>query len=167
MEEKGFILVEAIVALTVFSFVVFAAALLYANANRSYARNSQRVDVQENLRISLNKIARDLREATGELNVSRKVDGAWKVVEEGEEGTQISYKDSEDNLVAYRFDENDNEVEVKRGQNDTFHPIASQIKNLEFSFDEEERIVTIKIQGEKGISGTVEMTTRVYLRAYQ
>lgn len=167
MEEKGFILVEAIVALTVFSFVVFAAALLYANANRSYARNSQLVDVQENLRISLNKIARDLREATGELNVSRKVDGAWKVVEEGEEGTQISYKDSEDNLVAYRFDENDNEVEVKRGQNDTFHPIASQIKNLEFSFDEEERIVTIKIQGEKGISGTVEMTTRVYLRAYQ
>ncbi|KUK36574.1 MAG: Prepilin-type cleavage/methylation domain containing protein [Thermacetogenium phaeum] len=167
MEEKGFTLVEAIVALAVFSFVVFAAALLYANANRSYARNSQLVDVQENLRISLNKIARDLREATGELNVSRKVDGAWKVVEEGEEGTQISYKDSEDNLVAYRFDENDNEVEVKRGQNDTFHPIASQIKNLEFSFDEEERIVTIKIQGEKGISGTVEMTTRVYLRAYQ
>ncbi|AFV11864.1 prepilin-type cleavage/methylation domain containing protein [Thermacetogenium phaeum DSM 12270] len=167
MEEKGFTLVEAIIALTVFSFIVFTVALLYANANRSYARNSQLVDVQENLRISLNKIARDLREATGELNVSRKVDGAWKVVEEGEEGTQISYKDSEDNLVAYRFDEKDNEVEVKRGQNDTFHPIASQIKNLEFSFDEEERIVTIKIQGEKGISGTVEMTTRLYLRAYQ
>jgi len=167
MEEKGFTLVEAIVALTVFSFVVFAAALLYANANKSYARNSQRVDVQENLRISLNKMARDLREATGELNVSRKVDGAWKVVEEGEEGTQISYRDSEDNLVAYRFDEKDNEVEVKRGQNDTFHPIASQIKKLEFSFDEEERIVTIKIQGEKGMSGTVEMTTRLYLRAYQ
>ncbi len=167
MEEKGFTLVEAIVALAVFSFVVFAAALLYANANRSYARNSQLVDVQENLRISLNKMARDLREATREVKVYKKVDGNWAIVEDGEEGTQISYRDSENNLVVYRFDDNDKEVEVKRGWKDTFHPIASQIKNLEFSFDEEECIVTIKIQGEKGISGTVEMTTRVYLRAYQ
>lgn len=167
MEEKGFTLVETIVALAVFSFVVFAAALLYANANRSYARNSQRVDVQENLRISLNKMARDLREATREVKVYKKVDGNWAIVEDGEEGTQISYRDSEDNLVVYRFDDNDKEVEVKRGWKDTFHPIASRIKNLNFRFNEEERVVMIKIQGEKGISGTVEMTTRVYLRAYQ
>jgi prepilin-type N-terminal cleavage/methylation domain-containing protein len=167
-DKKGFTLVETIVALTIFSFVVVTIALIYLNGYKAYAQNSGRVDVQENLRISLNQMARDLRGAVDDVTVYKKVNQKnWEVVDEGEEGTKISYRDPEDNLISYQFDDKDEEVEVKRGQRDSFHPISSHITDLKFRFDENERIITITIQGEKkkGKPEPIELTTRVYLRA--
>lgn len=163
---------ETIVALTIFSFVVVTIALIYLNGYKAYAQNSERVDVQENLRISLNQMARNLRGASADRVEVKDKDG--KTVKKGEAGTQISYPDPENKnyLITYKFDHIDKEVEFNGGKpGENFHPISSHITDLKFCFDEDERIITITIQGEKKKGKPkpelIELTTRVYLRAYQ
>ncbi|GAB6275263.1 MAG: hypothetical protein STSR0004_21280 [Peptococcaceae bacterium] len=59
--QKGFTLIETIIALTILSFLVTAVLLIYAEGYLNYAKNNQKMEVQENLRFTLNKISREIR----------------------------------------------------------------------------------------------------------
>ena len=59
--QKGFTLIETIIALTILSFLVTAVLLIYAEGYLNYAKNNQKMEVQENLRFTLNKMSREIR----------------------------------------------------------------------------------------------------------
>lgn len=156
--ERGFTLVEAIVAMTIFSFVVVLVAALYLNGYQNYSRESERIEMQESLRIAANKMASKIRQGTGVKVYSKngppdeQNPGPWIEFNEGKSG--------------FRFiDSGSKEVEEKNDAN--WQPLASNVKNLVFNYDEDRKIVTITITGEKGRSGPVSLTTEVYLRVSQ
>jgi Tfp pilus assembly protein PilW len=64
LNEKGLTLVEVIVAATLLTIVVCGALLLYEQGVRSWVWTEQQTDVVDNLRIALDKIVYDLREAS-------------------------------------------------------------------------------------------------------
>ncbi len=152
--ERGFTLVEAVVAMTVFSFVAVLVAALYLHGYRSYSRESDRIEVQENLRFAVSKMASKIRQAKN-IKVYR-ADGT-----ESTEGTEIRIEFN-NSAAGFRFDAGDGEIEEKN--DGTWQPLASNIKSLVFNYDENRKVVTISIVGETDRSGPVSLSTKVYLR---
>ncbi len=156
--ERGFTLVEIMVAMTIFAFVLTGILLLYVNGYRSYAGTNRRIEVQENLRYAMSWMARDIRQAR-ELAVYGP-DGNPADV-----GPTISFTLPDGKEVTYQYDAVQREVETKRSGGDTPHPIASNVSGLEFRRDPARRTVTITITGEKWNTGPITIHTQVHLRA--
>ena len=74
-DNRGFTLMETMVALTIFAILVTAVLTVYVQGYASYHANNQKIEVQENLRIALNRISRDLRQAKSGL-IIYKQDGS-------------------------------------------------------------------------------------------
>jgi prepilin-type N-terminal cleavage/methylation domain-containing protein len=156
--ERGFTLVEAVVAMTIFSFVTVLVAALYLHGYQNYSRESERIEVQESLRIAANKMASKIRQGTGIKVYSKngppdeQNPGPWIEFNEGKSG--------------FRFvDSGGKEVEEKNDTN--WQPLASNIKSLIFNYDENRQVVTISIVGETDRSGPVSLSTTVHLRVSQ
>jgi len=162
--NKGFTLIEVMVALTVFALVATGVLWIYVNGYISYAKNNQKIEVQENLRIALNKMSRGIRQATVCIDVYDKV----KDGKPATSGPMIKFGDLDGKIIQYSYDKTDREVEVKRGTEGSPEPIASCIENLEFQYDKIKKVVTIIIKGKpKNISPPVyiELKTEVQGRA--
>lgn len=157
--ERGFTLVEIMVAMTIFAFVLTGILLLYANGYRSYAGTNRRIEVQENLRYALSWMGRDIRQAV-RLDVYG-ADGNPADV-----GPTIRFTLPDGKEVTYQYDAAQREVETKRSAVDTPHPIASNVSGLEFRRDPAGRTVTITITGEQWNTGPVTIHTQVHLRAF-
>ncbi len=163
-DEKGFTLIEAMVALTIFAFVISTALLVYTNGYASYAKNNYKIEVQESLRIALNKMTRDIRQAE-EVTVCKQ-DGSPSP---DNKGTGIKIKKGSGKIIEYSYDRKDREVEVTTGGNP--QPVVSYIESLEFQCDTEDgksKVVTIIIKGKKENTNppvVIELSTKVYPRA--
>lgn len=163
--NRGFTLVETMVALTIFAIVVTAVLAVYMQGYASYLENNQKIEVQEDLRIALNRISRDLRQAKSDL-IIYKQDGS--LANDGT-GTKISFLTASGENVVYGYDPIDKEVEVKRFAAGNFQPVVSNIEGLEFQFNSDKKLVTIYIKGKKQNSNppvACEMSTKVQARAF-
>ncbi|AEG15537.1 hypothetical protein Desku_1978 [Desulfofundulus kuznetsovii DSM 6115] len=155
--ERGFTLVEAVVAMTIFSFVAVLVAALYLHGYQNYSRESDRIEVQENLRLAASMMVARIRQGTtikvysssGPPNVQNT--GPWIEFNDGTGG--------------FRFDAVGREIEEKNDSR--WQPLASNIKSLVFKYDEDRKIVFISMTGEKGRSDPVSLTTEVHLRVSQ
>lgn len=152
--KKGFTLIEAMVALTIFAIVVTGVLWIYTNGYASYAKNNQKIEVQENLRIAMNKMSRNIRQATVCIDV---YDG----------GSRIEFVPAPGNNVSgYKLDSTEKEAEEKISG--VYLPIASKIEDLKFQYDGAKKVVTIIIKGKpKNINPPViiELKTEVQARA--
>lgn len=164
MGDRGFTFIETMVALTIFSFAVAIVLLIYTKGYLSYVTENNKIEVQENLRISLNKMSADLRRASGYIKIYES-DGS---VSTDGTGPKIEFKDPSGEIVQYSFDQADKEVEVKKGSSGSPQPLASHIENLEFHYDQSKKIVTIVIKGEKENTNPpviVDLSTKVLVRS--
>jgi hypothetical protein len=83
--ERGLTLIEALVAITVFTVVFIVALLLYQIATGSYLRTDSAVTQQQNVRFGMDRMSETLRDAGAGHNMlgSRKladeqIEGAWE-----------------------------------------------------------------------------------------
>ena len=71
--NRGFTLIECILALTLFSLVLYTAMSLYLLGYRVYRKQENRVELEQNARVVLNRISETLRRSnrsTDTLSVS-------------------------------------------------------------------------------------------------
>src|ERR1043165_7027363 len=83
--ERGLTLIEALVAITVFTVVFIVALMLYQTATSSYLRTDSAVIQQQNIRFTMDRMSETLRDAGAGNNMlgSKKVadeqmEGAWE-----------------------------------------------------------------------------------------
>ncbi|ADL08653.1 prepilin-type N-terminal cleavage/methylation domain-containing protein [Thermosediminibacter oceani] len=172
-KECGFTLVEAVVAVSIFSLVVGAALALYQQAVLSWHKDEARVDVQENLRIALERMSGEIRSARG-------------LVEAGESWIRLAVmepggdSDNSTKNVSYYLDSREKrlirEIDGKK------EPVAEYVTDFQLAYydekDEDElqfplsdedhkniRRVKITLTGKKGNGPEVKMTTSVKIRA--
>lgn len=151
--ERGFTLVEAVVAMTIFSFVAVLVAALYLHGYRSYSRESERIEVQENLRIAMARMTAKIRQADPDsMTIS-------------DSGRHIEFiLSSSGKRAGYRLDALGNEIEEKIESSGgyTWLPVAGQITDLVFT--REGNNITVTLVGGNGKSGKVRLSTKVNLR---
>ncbi|MGQ9755742.1 MAG: PilW family protein [Desulfotomaculales bacterium] len=155
--ERGFTLVEVVVALLIFSLVVGAALAVYQQAMLSWHREEARVDVQENLRIGLDRMSRELRAAVALYEANN---------------NSVRFKSADGKTVQYyhRADLEQLMREVDGGHN----PVASYVTALRLAYYGADynptqntgtiRLVRITLTGRKGNGPEVTMTTSVRIR---
>lgn len=174
-QKKGFTLVETMVALVILSFIVTAVALIYTGGYASYARNTQKIEVQENLRITLNKMSREIREALPLESMEDLTKTALGTAGGENPPTSPIYVTDNGTKIIFAIEEAPGQQKVisffKSGSN-IFrsvdgagnNPVASDITGLEFNYDGL-NTVTIVVKGEKLNSGEMSVKTKVLARA--
>lgn len=152
----GFTFVEIIVAMTIFALVLTMISTLYIAGYASYAKENQRIEVQENLRYALNRMSRNLRQAR---SVSVAVyDGDQLQTGEKTRGNKIVF--DMDGVPPPDY-----EYEYKGATlYENSQPLASFVTGFSVEFDRPSKTVALEVYGEKGKSGRVSMSTTVYLR---
>lgn len=164
LNSKGFTMVESMIALCIFTLVVGGVLLVYSKGQIEHIKNNHKTELQENLRIALNRISRDIRQARDYIVIygpdgSPAADGR---------GTRIKFKNAGGDIIEYSFDGKDKELEVKRGPWGSPTPVASHIEGLEFQYDGAGKVVTVFIKGRKGNTDppvVQELSTKVLARA--
>lgn len=149
-DREGFTLVETIVSITIFCFVLSAVLFLQTSGFAFYVKVNNKVEVEENLRVALKKMSRNIREANGVYSVAGNTSKIRITPPDG------------NNVYGYRYDSTGKEIEENIGG--TYLPIASHITFLEFKYAQADRTVSITVRGEKGNSGIVETSTKVLPR---
>jgi len=61
VNEKGFLLVESIIAMALTTVAVIIILMIYTNGYSSFIKQTEKVDVQENLRIAMNRMSGEIR----------------------------------------------------------------------------------------------------------
>jgi prepilin-type N-terminal cleavage/methylation domain-containing protein len=116
MNQRGFTLVEIIIALTILSMLFIVISYIQARGAASYAATSQSVEVQESLRIALNKMSRELKGAeVGSIEISA-------------DGQKILFS-SANVYSGFQFDEDGRELEIDVDESvrESWQPFASNI----------------------------------------
>lgn len=163
--QKGFTLVETIIALTILSFLVTAVLLIYAEGYLNYAKSNQKIEVQENLRLTLNKMSREIRQASSipgffdynptiDTNNDGNPSNDWDKITFSLNGKTISYY----------YDLTGKEIQ-RSVDGEGHNPMASHVTGLEFQYDSKVKTVTIIIKGKKLNSGEINAVTRVLIRS--
>lgn len=148
--REGFTLVETIVSIAIFCFVFSAVLFLQTSGLAFYVTVNNKVEVEENLRIALKKMSRNIREADGVCSVAG-----------NPSKLEITPPDG-NNVYGYRYDSTGREIEESVGG--AYLPLASHVTFLEFKYAQADRTVSITVRGEKGNSGVVEMSMKVLPR---
>lgn len=83
--ERGLTIVEALVAITVFTVVFIAALMLYSVASNAYLRTDSAVIQQQNIRFTMDRMSETLRDAGAGHNMygskklaDEQIEGAWE-----------------------------------------------------------------------------------------
>ncbi|MCL6449092.1 MAG: prepilin-type N-terminal cleavage/methylation domain-containing protein [Armatimonadetes bacterium] len=165
--QSGFTLIELVVAVSLFTLVIGAALSLYQQGVLAWQRGEKGVDVQENLRLGLDRMSRELRTATA-LQAAN--------------GNLITFKTAYDNnkTVSYYYDAA--KGQLMRKVNGGSNPLASCVTGLTFKYynqysnelpapvsDPDEigkiTLVRITLEGKKGDLKPLKLTTSVRIRA--
>lgn len=149
VDERGFTLVEVIIALTILTFLFTVVSYIQAKGATGYAVTSQQVEVQESLRIALSKMSTELKAASA------------STISITDYGRKISFKTSA-GTSGFRFDPIGRELE--KYINGVWLPFASNIEDVFFQYDPELAFIDITVKGENGTSGVQELKTGVCLR---
>ncbi|MGB9868281.1 MAG: PilW family protein [Bacillota bacterium] len=161
----GFTLVEVVIALSIFSLVFGAAMTLYQQTVTSWHKENARTDVQENLRLGLESMSRDLRSAVGFFQAG---------------SSSVKFALGDGNIVQYYLEGS----RLVRQVGGVPTPIANLVVTLTFSyFDENNSLLPIQqgqvgqgdlgkicrvgivLAGSKGTDPVIRMTTSVTVRA--
>ena len=165
MNEKGFLLVETIFAMLLTTVAIVIILMIYTNGYSSYIKQTDKIDVQENMRIALNRMVRDIRQAstiptitsTNLLTPAAK-DKITFIKWEYNPGDVLVQKE-----ICYYHDSVDREIQ-KSVDGFGHNPLASNIKSVTFDYSSSEKSVTITIVGDRGKSGDISLSTKVNLR---
>lgn len=174
VSKNGYTLAEIIVALTIFALISGSVALLYGRGYASYARQSQRIDVLENLRIAVNRVSREIRQALPVRELSSQTKASIKsilgrdptepvnLMNNGEKIIFVIDDQGQQKIISYYYDSAGKEIQrsVNGAGN---NPVASNVTGLKFSYSNS--TVTITVRGEKRNSGEVLLRTRVRVMA--
>jgi len=60
-DERGFTLLESLITVTIFLIVLFSVYMVHEANNASYSRSEMRMDIQQNARVALSSMERELR----------------------------------------------------------------------------------------------------------
>jgi len=153
VNEKGFLLVETIFAMLLTTVAIVIILMIYTNGYSSYIKQTDKIDVQENMRIAMNRMVRDIRQA------SKRTDYPTP----GAKDNITFYKD--DVKICYYYDSVDREIQ-KSVDGFGHNPLASNIKSVTFDYSSSEKSVTITIVGDRGKSGDITLSTKVNLRLF-
>lgn len=158
--QSGFTLIELVVAVSLFTLVIGAALSLYQQGVLAWQRGEKGVDVQENLRLGLDRMSRELRTAT--------------VLREAKVNS-VKFDTAYAKTVRYYYDPEKGQLmrEVDGGSN----PLASCVTGLSLKYynkNGEEKtdgdlseitLVRIILEGKKGDLKPLKLTTSVRIRA--
>lgn len=157
--NSGFTLVEMMVALALLSVMFISLYGFFLSGVIVWHRSQDKAEVEENLRIGINRLARELRQAKGIVSFNSTCGG--KLIFTGSDGSSISYfrSTSGDAEQAYQLTRAVNGA----GNN----PVARYIR--EISVEPADcgtgtGMVTVTLMGEKGRSGKVTISTTITLR---
>jgi len=164
-KSDGFTFVEVIVAMTILALVFTGASAVYLSGYQNFFRETDRVEVQENLRFALGKMSRSLRQASGSSVTVYRIRGdGQREPSPNNTGPWIEFSTSQ-GPGGYRFDPRDKEIEEKLpGGTGDWQPLASYISLLYFEYDPAGRKISVVAQGEKGRSGPIDLSTVIHLR---
>lgn len=162
MNEKGFSLIESIIAMSLTSLAVIIILLVYTNNYSSFIKETEKIEVQENLRVAMNRMTDEIKLST----ISPVITDSANPGVSTDTGDRIYFKltyNGANTAFRYYFDSTNREIQrYVAGEGNS--PVASHIDKLFFEFDSGENSVTISITGSKGKSGVVELTSKVNLR---
>jgi type IV pilus assembly protein PilW len=154
-QERGFTLVELLVAMAITAVVMGAVYSLYKTQQDSYIAQDQVVEMQQNVRASLYQMARDLRMAGFNPQRAPNVGGfVTQLPDDGggtttTDSTNIAFTidqnangvidvDADDEQIAYRiFTDVPNDIyrlEKFRVSDDTWQTVADNIRALDFVY---------------------------------
>ncbi|AGL02045.1 PilW family protein [Desulfoscipio gibsoniae] len=157
--NNGFTLVGLLVAVSLIVIVLSAANSLFAFTVRTYYLNLNRLEVQENLRIGINRVSREVRQAAEITSIN------------SNEGGRLTFKDVNDNVISYRISKSsdyEKAHQLIRSINGYGHnPVARYVTRIDvepFDARGDVRIIHLKLTGEKGATGTLDVGTTVMLR---
>ena len=92
--ESGFSLIETIVSLSLFVLAILLVMQLYSNLNKGYQAGSDRAEVTQNARVSLDRLSREVRQAVhfvGNLPVSLATASSTLEFQDGHDQSTINY----------------------------------------------------------------------------
>ena len=158
-QKNGFTLVEIITALTLMLVFLATANTLFVSGINAYHQNRDRAEVAENLRVGMNRLSREMRQAVefGQFTP----DNAGRVAFKNAGGSTISYhiSTSGDYESAWQL------IRAIDGHGN--NPVARYVNRLTVEppdADEHNRVITVTLAGAKGDSGMMQVITTVRLR---
>jgi prepilin-type N-terminal cleavage/methylation domain-containing protein len=162
--QNGFTLIELVVAVSLFTLVVGAALTMYQIGIHAWQRAESGADVQENLRLGLDRMSRELRTATALRNV---------------EAGSIEFDTAYNKTVRYyRYPKKNQLMRFAKDVGSTqggSNPLASYVTGLAFKYYDKEgkesgdpekiTLVSITLEGKKGDLNPLKLSTSVRIRA--
>lgn len=175
MSKNGYTLAEIIVALTLFALISGSIAFLYERGYMNYTQQSQRIEVLENLRIAVNRMSREIRQALPMQTLSSQTKASLKsilgrdptepvnLMNNGEKIVFVIDYQNQQKIISYYYDSAGKEIQrsVNGAGN---NPVASNVTGLKFSYSNS--TVTITVRGNKRNSGEVLLRTSVRVMAF-
>jgi len=157
--NSGTSLIGLLVAMLIMVLILGTANSLFVFGIKTYQLTTNKLEVQENLRQAMNRLSREVRQATEITLIDQTGSG------------RLTFKDPAGNVINYRIGiSGDTEAahQLIRSSNGYGHnPVARYINGL---YVEPEnagahvRMVQIKLTGQKGNTGIMEVSTAVTLR---
>ncbi|OIQ58217.1 hypothetical protein MOTE_21490 [Moorella thermoacetica] len=153
-EQRGFTLVEVVVAMALFALLASAVLTIYLQTIFSWRQQEQAVDVQDNLRVAMDRMGREVRQAKSIKVYTHRIytyeNPPILVLNEGIQNEEIRYYHAGSNL--YR---------VWQGVS---NPLACRINNLVFNYDTASRILKIELEGISESGRTITLYTTISQR---
>lgn len=155
-KEQGFTLIELVVALTLSSLVMTAVSGLLFSGFRSWTFGVEQMDTVQNMRIAMDRITREIRNAV-EITVPQNPE---------EPADRIVMKVSNGSLngsvtVQYRYDQPGKEIERN------FQPVASKIESMTVLFHNYPPEIKITINGIRKDGKIISIESQATTRAVQ
>lgn len=145
-DRSGFTLIEALISLSILSIVLVTILSIYQFHLVTWKRNEELMEVLDNLRISLDRIGREVRQA--------------KALHPDSDDNKIKFYATGSETIEYFLEGTD--IYRKKG-NGVKQPVASYITALEFRYGPE-GLVAIKITGGTNRTGEISYTTSIRIR---
>ncbi|WP_071521614.1 prepilin-type N-terminal cleavage/methylation domain-containing protein [Neomoorella thermoacetica] len=152
--QKGFTLVEVVVALALLALLASTVLTLYLQAIVSWRQQEQAMDVQDNLRVAMDRMGREARQARSIKVYTHRIytyeNPPILVLNEGIQNEEIHYYQAGSNL--YR---------VWQGIS---NPLAGRINTIGFQYDATNRILKIELEGISESGRTITLSTTISQR---
>lgn len=161
--ENGLTVVELVIALSIFALLLAPIFGLLHSAINSYLLAEAGVNQQQNLRIAMEAITKDLRQSTGLIDRAHK--------EKLDERNLLLVMSGDQVIWYYRKDKSLYWAQKKKGELSFygFNPVADGITKLEFDYNKipfaNSDYISISIAGEDDLGNTYELNSTVYLRS--
>lgn len=156
---NGFTLVEMLVAMSLLSIIIVAVNGYFLTSVISWHNSQDKAEVEENLRIGINYLTRELRQAENIVSFDLLSGGKVKFIDANKKTISYFCSISGDTEHAYQLIRAVNGV----GNN----PVARYINEISVKpddCDEHTRLISVTMVGEKGKSGEMNVSTTIMLR---